>query len=123
MRINTFVYPEGPRVSKEKIRRLVRKVLKCEGKEFDTVNVIMTDDAYLRYLNETYFRKKRTTNVISFNLGDVVEIYVSVNQASDTAELHYFIIHGLLHAVGYDHANRIKGALMRKKCEGYLAHD
>ena len=80
------------RVKKEKVRRLVRRVLDDEVKDFAEINVILADDQYLRELNETYFGRRRSTNVISFDLGDVAEIYVSQDQARDVRELYYFII-------------------------------
>ena len=111
MRINIYVASGSMRVKKEKVRRLVRRVLNDEVKDFVETNVILADDQYLRELNETYFVKKRSTNVISFDLGDVAEIYVSQDQARDVKELYYFIVHGLLHIVGYEcsgrHCNRL----------------
>lgn len=120
MRINIYETLQDPRISRERIRRLIRRVLKNERKEFAAVNVVLTDDAYLKRLNYEYFRKNRTTNVISFNLGDVAEIYISEYRARNTDELYYFVVHGLLHAIGYDHANRKESVLMNKKCLEYL---
>jgi probable rRNA maturation factor len=123
MKINIY-NTAGPTSAKSsEIRRLIRKTLAKEKKRFDTVNVILADDAYLRRLSETYFKKKKTTNVIAFNLGEVAEIYISENQAADDYELYYFIIHGLLHTIGYDHKNKREESLMRKKCQGYIADE
>jgi probable rRNA maturation factor len=123
MRINIYVASGSIQVKKEKVRRLVRKVLNDEAKDFAEINVILADDQYLRKLNETYFGKKRSTNVISFDLGDVAEIYVSRDQARDVKELHYFIVHGLLHIVGYDHRKKKERLDMNNKCLEYLAHE
>lgn len=123
MRIN--IYTPGGRmvVDKVKVRRLIRKALQNEKKQFETVNVIIADDAYLRNLNENYLRKRKTTNVISFDLGGVAEVYVSEQQARDDYELHYYILHGLLHTVGYDHHTKKEEELMKSKCQEYLSDD
>ena len=123
MRINIYVTSGSMRVKKEKVRRLVRRVLDDEVKDFAEINVILADDQYLRELNETYFERRRSTNVMSFDLGDVAEIYVSQDQARDVRELYYFIIHGLLHLVGYDHRRKKESMDMENKCLEYLAHE
>jgi rRNA maturation RNase YbeY len=122
MRIHIYTTGGRTRAKKKEVRRLIRKALTSEKKEFETVNVILADDAYLQLLNETYFKKKKTTNVISFNLGEVAEIYISENQARDAYELHYYILHGLLHTIGYDHTNHKEESLMDEKCRGYLGN-
>lgn len=123
MRINIYTTGGHTRADKKEVRRLIRKALTSEKKGFETVNVILADDAYLQRLNETYFKKKKTTNVFSFNLGEVAEIYISENQARDAYELHYYILHGLLHAIGYDHNSKREDTLMKKKCQEYLSND
>lgn len=123
MRINIYKASGAMRVGEERVRRLVRKALGDEGKDFSEINVILADDQYLRGLNETWFHKKRSTNVISFNLGDVAEIYVSQDRARDVEELYYFILHGLLHVIGYDHRDEKESLCMEKKCLEYLGHE
>jgi ssRNA-specific RNase YbeY (16S rRNA maturation enzyme) len=120
MRIDIYVTSGRTRANKTKIKRLIEKVLAAEDRQFTAVNVILTDDQYLTRLNEMYFKKKRATNVISFNLGEVSEIYVSEDRAGDVYELYYFILHGLLHAIGYDHRDRREDRSMEKKCVEYL---
>jgi probable rRNA maturation factor len=123
MRINIYKASGSMKVRKGEVRRLVRKALGDEGKDFSEINVILADDQYLRGLNETWFRKKHSTNVISFNLGDVAEIYISQDSASDVEELYYFILHGLLHVIGYHHRDEKESLNMEKKCLEYLAHE
>jgi probable rRNA maturation factor len=123
MRINIQSMKGLSRASSKKIRTLVRRVLANEKRKFETVNVILTDNEYLRGLNREYFKKNRATNVISFDLGDVAEIYVSEEQARYVYELYYFIVHGLLHTIGYDHHKRNDSLVMSKKCREYLADE
>lgn len=80
------------------------------------------DDARIRTLNRDYLERDWPTNVISFAmqegegagiqpdvLGDVV---ISADTASRDAEeaglsfeseLHFLLLHGILHLLGYDH--------------------
>lgn len=102
---------------------MIEKALAAEEKTFKAVNVIIADDEYLARLNERYFKKKHATNVISFNLGEEVEIYVSEDRTSDTYELYYYILHGLLHTIGYDHSTRKDDKIMEKKCIAYLKNE
>jgi len=123
MKINVYTTGKQHRVKVSKVRQLVKKVMRTEGKNFATVNVIIGDDHYLKQLNAMYFRKKVATNVISFNLDDVAEIYVSQDRARDIAELYYYIIHGLLHTIGYDHRNKKETILMEAKCLQYVSDE
>ena len=123
MQINLHNTTRRPRVERSFIRRLVKRVLRNEQKTVDTVNIIIADDQYLKRLNEAYFGKKRTTSVISFDLGEVYEIYVSDEKSRDSYELHYYILHGLLHLLGYEHRDRQESSRMRKKCIEYLQHE
>ena len=120
MRIDIFATSGRTRAKKVKVKRLINKALSAEGREFKGVNVIITDDEYLARLNETYFKKKRPTNVIAFNLGEESEIYVSEDRAADAYELYYFILHGLLHTIGYDHLTKKDEKIMESKCLEYL---
>ena len=69
----------------------------------------------MRDLNRKFRRKNKTTDVLTFpgddptHLGDIV---VSLDQARRQAadekhslaiEVRYLVLHGILHALGYDH--------------------
>lgn len=69
-----------------------------------------------------FLNKNRTTNVISFNLDDVSEIYVSCDKIKNIEQLYYYIIHGMLHIIGYDHKNKTGERLMDEKCLRYLEY-
>lgn len=124
MRINIYhTAGRRPGARKDVIRRLIRKALRAEGKEIATVNIVIADDPYLRGLNERFFNKKRRTNVISFDLGEVSEIYVSQDRARDAYDIYYYILHGLLHLAGYDHRNVTERTRMHQRCLEYLEHE
>ena len=120
MQVNIFNPAQCTGVNRRKIRALVRKVIATEKRSLSVINIIVAGGPYLKKLNKMYFRKNRTTNVISFNMGTVSEIYVSCNKIKKADDLFYFVIHGLLHILGYDHRTRKEQRNMKNKCLEYL---
>ncbi|HYM60451.1 MAG TPA: rRNA maturation RNase YbeY [Thermoanaerobaculia bacterium] len=118
-----------PRFSQREITTFARKVLVTLQKlgclDFDVseVSIAFVDDEAMRSLYQKFRHKKKTTDVLTFPadasyadparegrpLGDIV---ISVDQARRQAsdekhslatEIRYLILHGILHALGYDH--------------------
>ena len=118
-----------PRFSRVEIGAFVRKVLLTLEKlghldgGISEVSIAFVDDEHMRGLNRKFRRKSSTTDVLTFPadetygdptrggrpLGDIV---ISVDQARRQAgdekhslaiEVRYLILHGILHALGYDH--------------------
>lgn len=102
-------------------KQLVRYIIKKEDyKKLISLNIIIANANYLKELNKNFFKKNRPTNVISFNLDGVGEIYISRDEVNFPVDFYYYIIHGLLHIIGYDHYNRKTEKLMDRKCRSYL---
>lgn len=129
--MSTIVEVSGsvPRLTQREIATFVRKVLlslermhALEG-EIHEASIAFVDDAAMRTLNRRFRGRNRTTDVLTFPadrsyadpgeegrpLGDIV---ISVEQARRQAaaerhalatEVRYLILHGILHALGYDH--------------------
>ena len=114
-----------PRFSRREIAEFVRRVLIALRVDDDIheVSIAIVDDEAMRNLNRKFRRKNKTTDVLTFPadesdadpnakgrpLGDIV---ISIDQARRQAtdqkhslatEVHYLILHGILHALGYDH--------------------
>jgi len=109
-----------PRFSRREISEFVRRVLLTLEKldrldrEISEVSIAFVDDEAMKDLNRRYRHKNRTTDVLTFPgdeplLGDIV---ISVDQARRQAgeekhslptEVRYLMLHGILHALGYDH--------------------
>jgi probable rRNA maturation factor len=93
------------------------------------VSVLFTNDKTIQNLNKTHRGKNQPTDILSFGmreqkkageplpphpelLGDlVVSLPTIKKQAADRGvsvqtELHFILIHGLLHLLGYDHATQ-----------------
>ena len=109
-----------PRLTRRDIAEFARRVLLTIenldrlDRVVDEVSIAFVDDEAMKDLNRRYRRKNRTTDVLTFAgdeplLGDIV---ISLDQARRQAadekhslptEVRYLILHGILHAIGYDH--------------------
>ena len=114
-----------PRLSRRDVTSFARRVLLTLERldEFSDVSIAFVDDDAMRTLNRKFRHKNKTTDVLTFPadatygdpnrkgrpLGDIV---ISVDQArrqalserhSVATEVRYLILHGILHALGYDH--------------------
>ncbi|MBI9018605.1 MAG: rRNA maturation RNase YbeY [Phycisphaerae bacterium] len=82
-----------------------------------TVNLAVVGDDDIRQLEKQYFDQDMITDVLSFDIRDDeagsidCEIVVNAQRAIDeagkrssdpVAELHLYVVHGLLHQLGYD---------------------
>jgi len=102
-------------------RRVLLALQKAGG--ISDVSIAFVDDDSMQQLNKRYRRKNRTTDVLTFPADDsyadpraqkrpLGDIVISVDQARRQAadekhslatEVRYLILHGVLHALGYDH--------------------
>ena len=110
------------------INTLIKSTTSSEDRKINSINLILTDDQFLRKMKNKYFEQDLYTDVISFNLEDPNEdiegeIYVSMDRIIDNAkslkssinmELKRIIIHGTLHLIGYnDQTNSQKENMTR----------
>jgi probable rRNA maturation factor len=109
-------------LDRRKIRRHLRALLERLAMKDAEVSLVFTDDEGIRALNRDYLGRDWPTNVISFAqgegqwghlnpqlLGDIVvnvervQKDASVGELPFTDVLDFFLIHGLLHLLGYEH--------------------
>lgn len=121
--------PAIPRLSRRDVGAFTRKTLLALERldrlshVVSEVSVAFVDDEAMQQLNKRFRRKNRTTDVLTFPADDsyadpnakgrpLGDIVISVDQARRQAaaerhslatEVRYLILHGILHALGYDH--------------------
>lgn len=102
--------------------KIIDKTLEMENVTNAVFSIIFIDDEKMHELNKSYRGIDRTTDVLSFAYEDNQEyetslrilgqIFVSIpkmkEQAlvyghSETRELSFLVVHGILHLLGYDH--------------------
>lgn len=117
------------------IRRLVRQVADREDCSLRHVSIVLSDRDTVLQLNREYLEHDYPTDVLSFPLHDDPsegiegEIYIDLDTADERheefdatfkEEVHRYIIHGLLHLVGYDDASPSDRTAMRDREDHYL---
>ena len=102
--------------------KIIKRTMELEKVKAADFCIVFIDDEKMHEMNKTYRGIDRTTDVLSFafedtekivyNIRQLGEIYVSIpkmqEQAkeyghSETRELAFLVVHGLLHLLGYDH--------------------
>lgn len=112
----------------KKIKNLIGKVIRKEGKIPGDLNFIMTDDVSLKEINVQFLQHNYFTDVISFDYSNnkevIGEIYISADcvkrnaknyKVSYNEEVLRVIIHGVLHICGYDDATEEEKLEMSRK--------
>ena len=121
-------------LSAQRLRQIAEAVLRQEGRQ-GQVSLVIVGDEEIRVLNRDYLDRDAPTDVLAFAaqemagpfvaapeaaayLGDVIVSYPRAQaQArerghSTEQELGLLIVHGLLHLLGYDHADEEEKARM-----------
>ena len=113
------------RFSRREIAEFVRRVLIAlrVDDNIQEVSIAIVDDEAMRNLNRKFRKKNKTTDVLTFPADDsdadpqakgrpLGDIVISIDQArrqaadqkhSIATEIRYLILHGIIHALGYDH--------------------
>lgn len=118
-----------PRLTRREMAAFIRKILltlETMGRleeEITGVSVAVVDDESMKNLNRKFRHKNRTTDILTFPADDsyadprrhgrpLGDLVISIDQARRQAheekhsiamEIRYLLVHGVLHALGYDH--------------------
>jgi probable rRNA maturation factor len=107
-------------VSLGKIKRRLGRVISELGYRSHGLTVLLTDDPGIRAINKKFRGKDKSTNVLAFPdtdlakglpnyLGDLaLSVQTLKREAKERGQelgylLYFYLIHGLLHLVGFDH--------------------
>jgi probable rRNA maturation factor len=118
-----------------KIKKLILKVLKGERvKKSGWINICFVDNPQIRKFNAQFHKTKGSTDVLAFNLSDkrniiLADIMISAQEAKEQAdnfkttpdyELSLYVVHGILHILGFNDHTPQQIKLMRKKESQYV---
>jgi probable rRNA maturation factor len=117
-----YIETEFP-FAEDLLRQAAQAALEHEGRSLESeLSIILTNDARLHELNLNYLGVNAPTDVLSFPASEtdpetgaryVGDILISVPRAqaqaeaaghSLEAEVQLLVVHGVLHLLGYDHA-------------------
>lgn len=122
------------------IKKIVREILIKEGKNTKSeVNIIFTNNLKMAKLNKEYLGRSYPTDVLAFGmqegfplrgnpyfLGDIViSAQTAITRARELktnpqTEVILYVIHGLLHLLGYDDKTLRNKKIIRQKEKDYL---
>ena len=113
-----------------RLKRLVRFVCRRFCVTHAAVQISLVDDAAIKMLHKRFFNTSKTTDVISFDLSDdqadyrMFDIIINIDQArrqavkrglSIAAETALYLVHGLLHQLGFDDLSDTKAKKMHRE--------
>jgi probable rRNA maturation factor len=134
--INVINLQKKIAVGQKKIKEIIRVTLRLEKvRKPGEITVSLVTDGAIRELNTLYLGRYCPTDVLSFDISRVkneliADIAVSTDTALDNAkryrtsplfEVYLYVIHGLLHVLGYDDVNRKKRKKMQERATSILA--
>lgn len=129
-------------VDADRIEWIAARALDAEGQPPTELGVLVTDDDAVRELNREYAREDEATDVLSFSLregeefvspdgvqrlGEVIISYPTAERQAGEAgravdeEVAHLLVHGILHLLGYDHAEPAEERVMFERTEALLA--
>jgi probable rRNA maturation factor len=120
-----------------RIRRIILKVLSKEGaRKSGEIGVSFVSDKEICRLNRKFLRKNSPTDVLAFDLSFAnarnkicADIVISCDTALRNAkilgtsvdyELNLYLVHGILHLLGYKDRYGKDKLVMRNKEKGYV---
>jgi probable rRNA maturation factor len=134
--------PFAGSLSEERLAATARRVLEAEDAPACELSIAVTDDETVRSLNREYAGEDEVTDVLSFSqregeefvsppegapqLGEVIIAYPqATRQAAErgraaTEEVTRLLVHGVLHLLGYDHAEPEEARRMREREEALV---
>ncbi|NNF59513.1 MAG: rRNA maturation RNase YbeY [Rhodothermaceae bacterium] len=124
-------------LEEETVRAAIERTVEGEGVTIRELNVVLTDHTTVHDLNREWLGHNYETDVVSFVLDEAApaqrlvdgEVYVDLDTAAERAEefgatfeqeVLRYVIHGLLHLMGYDDATDTERARMRALEDRYL---
>ena len=133
--INVYFETDHDQILSKWIEEIGQAVFKGEGiTHCGSLSFILVDDEKIRKINQQFLKIDRPTDVIAFALDERDEdewgeVYISLDRAREQAqsfktswkeELTRYVIHGILHLLGYDDTEEEMRSVMRNREDHYL---
>ncbi len=138
----------GEYVAPGDLERIARAALEAEGVPAAELGIVITSDATIHELNRRYADEDKPTDVLSFSLREGEEFVLPSEGPDDTvrlgeviisldtaerqaleagraleAEVAHLLVHGILHLLGYDHAESAEEREMQARERAILGGD
>lgn len=122
-------------IHSSKIKKLILRIIKKERvKESGWINICFVDNACIKKFNAKFLKTNSATDVLAFNLGEskkiiLADIMISADKAIKQArsfktsadyELLLYVVHGILHILGFGDRTKTQINIMRKKENEYV---
>ena len=120
--------------SEVELRRLVDALLREEARTDAEISIILCDRAQHAELHRTFLGHDHPTDVLAFPLGgaDTIEgeVYVDLDTARDRhsefdcdfeVEVARYVVHGVLHLLGFDDKDPASTVELKAREEKYVA--
>lgn len=124
-------------ISPKRIKITILEALHSESvKESGDITVCLVNDKKIKELNRKYLQRNNPTDVLAFNLTgrrSSGKIFADIVVSTDTAirnakifktnplyEVYLYIIHGLLHILGYGDKNTKQRKMMQEKADNII---
>lgn len=125
-------------LNSKKVVKTVQKVLSSEGiKKSGEITLSFVNDRKIKELNLKYLGKNNPTDVIAFDVAEpkrpdklFADIVISTDRAIDNAgvfgtsslyELYLYVVHGMLHLLGYNDKDARKRQIMKDRASRILS--
>lgn len=133
MQITVFNRQKDLKLSTRRAKALIKAVLQAQKVECSEIFVYFVTEKQICRLHEEFFDDPSPTDCITFPLDSETlgEIFVCPKAAIDyckkrggdpRTETALYIVHGILHLLGYDDLEPTKKRAMRKKEKKCMAH-
>jgi len=121
------------KINKKKLQENLSKISKFLKIDKALIRIFFVNSKEIRKINKKFRNKNRSTTVISLKYQDfkvidknlLGEIYLSIDDIKDQNQffqktkladiINYYLIHGLLHLMGYDHSTIKSAKIMENK--------
>ncbi|HIE36294.1 MAG TPA: rRNA maturation RNase YbeY [Candidatus Omnitrophica bacterium] len=115
------------KVNLKKIKKILKEISSLLNLSSKKISFVLSDNRFIKELNKKFFKRNSFTDVISFPLSDEIdkdylgEVVVSVEEAMKEnnweKELILYLVHGILHLLGFKDKKKKERIIMRKKEE------